>query len=832
MFAELALDLPLNSFYTYSVPEHLRESAVPGKRAVVSFGNRTVTGIITSLSEKTDIPDVKPLKMLLDSQPVIGEELMKFCRWISDYYIAPPGEVLFSCVPRAAGIHSVSKYVLAEISEATVQKHNFRSRAYGEILSVLGASNGQPLTLKQIERRTGLAKLKNYLDKLAEKKLITEVTAIDKPTQEKHTTLVTAVSDVSGLSETLKQNRLRSETYKNAIDFLLANGETELRELEAASGISHQQIRKLELLGLVTLHDQRVMREHTAGFEEEHKELTLNQHQQYALDEISSGIDIANYRAYLLHGVTGSGKTEVYINVSARCLESGKTAIILVPEISLTPQLLHRFKRVFREKVGVIHSKLSEGERLDTFDRIVSGEIRIVIGARSALFSPLSNLGLIVIDEEHDSSYKQDTSPRYNGRDAAVYRASLANAVVILGSATPSVESYYNAKTGKYKLITLPERIRESDLPEIKIVDLSDRGAFEPEEEEKDILDSIMKTRVRFLSKEMIFEIGKRLAQKESIIILQNRRGYHAYLECRACGNVETCERCSIALAYHKAIGKMTCHYCGFSRAYTGVCSKCSSTSITPKGAGTERVEEELQKLFPAAVTVRMDSDSLTSRKKYEKILRDFYEGKIDILTGTQIISKGLDFPNVTLVGVINADIGLLNPDFRSTEKTFQILTQVSGRSGRSVKKGEVLIQTNHPEYFVFRAVKNHDYEGFYEREIKMRRELSYPPFSRIALTEVKSEDAERTKKVAGQLFDFISKSDRKKLLILFPPVQPLFAKLKDKHRLHILVRSLKESDPAGSYMASVLRSAKEELKERNMSRCQVTIDVDAVNLM
>ncbi len=831
MFAEVALDLPLYSLFTYSIPDHLADEANEGKRVVVTFGKRTVTGIIVGLSKSTHLKKVIPIKFISDKTPVISRELLSFCKWISDYYIAPPGEVLFSCVPRKSNLSSTLKYELSDGAKEKFASAGLRSRIYDEIMNVFSNADDKALTVKQVEKRSGLSNLKKYFENLSDKNILSQVTGYELPTKEKFEKIVSKGKEIGDYEIILKEHKLRSPKYSDAIKIVDERKKIDYKELAAKTGITLTQLLTLSELEILRVTDKRVMREHEGEYEELKKEIELNEHQQNALNKISESIDIGSFRSYLLHGVTGSGKTEVYIKVASKCIESGKTVIVLVPEISLTPQLIHRFKVVFNNTVGTIHSKLSDGERLDTFDRILSGEIKIVIGARSALFAPLKNIGLIVVDEEHDSSYKQETSPKYNGRDAAVYRASLNNAVVLLGSATPSMESYHNAATGKYTLVHLPERVSDSIMPEIRIVDLSDKDSFD-EEEKKDFLETLEKSRVRFLSKEMIFEIGRRLLLKENMIILQNRRGYHSYLECRTCSNVEMCERCHIALAYHKEAGLMKCHYCGYSRAYTGLCSKCNSRAITPKGAGTERVEEELQKLFPRAVIVRMDSDTLTSRRKYEKILKDFYDGKIDILTGTQIISKGLDFPNVTLVGVINADIGLLNPDFRATEKTFQILTQVSGRSGRSNKRGEVLIQTNHADYFVFNSVKSHDYKGFYEREIRLRKELTYPPFSRIALVELKSENLTQAGNSAKELFTFITQSDKKKILNVFPPVQPLFSKLKDKHRFHIMIKSPKDRDPAGSYLASILRKTRHHSLSEISRSVMVTIDVDAVNLM
>ncbi len=436
------------------------------------------------------------------------------------------------------------------------------------------------------------------------------------------------------------------------------------------------------------------------------------------------------------------------------------------------------------------------------------------------------------MDEEHDSSYKQDNSPRYNGRDAAIYRAKLNNATVVLGSATPSLESFYNAETGKYKMLVLTKRASAINPPEIKITDLLKKDKPDYKDEKPDFFETIDKVRIKFLSKELIYEIGERLERKESIIILQNRRGYHSYLECRSCGNVEMCVRCNISLTYHKSFELMKCHYCGFSRKYTKICSSCGSAVLIPAGAGTERVEEELVKIFPKAVIKRMDSDTLTSRKLFHQILKDFYDRKIDILAGTQIISKGLDFPDVTLVGVVNADIGLLNPDFRATEKTFQILTQVSGRSGRSDKKGEVLIQTNHSDFFVFEYVKNHDYRSFYENEIKSRQALNYPPFSRLVLIESKCADKNLAESKIKELFNLIKNVDTNKSLDMLPPSIPLFSKLKDRYRFHLLIKSGKEKDPSGKYINGILKEVRKYADKNITRKVMITIDVDVVNLL
>ncbi|MCX6164102.1 MAG: primosomal protein N', partial [Ignavibacteriae bacterium] len=437
-------------------------------------------------------------------------------------------------------------------------------------------------------------------------------------------------------------------------------------------------------------------------------------------------------------------------------------------------------------------------------------------------------IGIIIVDEEHDSSYKQEYSFKYNSRDAAIVRAKMNDAVVVLGSATPSLESYHNCEIGKYKLLELTKRASNINPPIIKIVDLKTKQ--ETADEQKDIFQYIDKVKVKFLSKELIVEIGERLDKKEKVIILQNRRGYHAYLECVNCGNVEKCPKCSIPFTFYASLNLLRCNFCRETKSVISKCSECGCNTIIPKGTGTERVEEKLKDIFPKASIVRVDSDSVTN-KKFQQILKDFYDNKIDILVGTQMISKGLDFPNVTLVGVINADIGLLNPDFRATEKTFQILTQVAGRSGRSEIKGEVLIQTSHSEFYVFEDIKNHNYKDFYEKELKARKEMCYPPFSRIAVVETKSKDQKLSESKIKEIYNLVVRIDSKKYLNLFPPTPPLFSKLNNQYRFHLFIKSPKDKDPSGHYLIKILKAVSEYSEKNISSKVRMTIDVDAINL-
>jgi len=831
-YVNVALNLPIDSLFTYKVPDFLADSAEAGKRVLVNFGKKAMTGIITEVISESPLKNVREIKTILDEERILSDELLRFCKWISDYYLAPEGEVLFSAIPRNINIKSEEYYFLKDDHEKKLDDSSLTEELLIEIIKILEKSKTSGYTKKQLEKKLKFNDLSRQLNILKDSGIVYSDSSYSKPTKEKTVKIISNKFNSDELSALIKRHKLRSLKQIRALEFLMSTPEIELNKLRSETGISISSVNSLFKKELIKIKEIRHNRDSEEIFSEEFKNISLNEDQLTALGKINICAEENRFKAYLLYGITGSGKTEVYINAIKNVLKSGKTAIVLVPEISLTPQLIHRFKMVFGGKVGVIHSRLSDGEKLDTYHRILNGTFRIIIGARSALFAPLKDLGIIIVDEEHDTSYKQENSPKYNGRDAAIYRARLNNAIVILGSATPSVESYYNAVSGKYELLSLPSRVLNVNLPEIKIIDLLKRDKLETEEDKRDFFDSIDKVRIRFLSKELIYEIGERLTKKESVMILQNRRGYHSYLECLNCGNVEMCVRCNISLTYHKAFDLLKCHYCGYARKFSKVCTECGSSMVIPKGAGTERVEEELQKIFPTAVIKRLDSDTLTSKKVYQQILKDFYDRKIDILTGTQIISKGLDFPNVTLAAVVNADIGLLNPDFRATEKTFQILTQISGRSGRSENKGEVLIQTNHSEFYVFNDVRNHDYKNFYQNEIKIREQLNYPPFSRLAIIETKSEEKLLAESKIKEIYNLAKQLDKSNKLDILPPNPPLFSKLKDKYRYHLLIKSNKEKDVSGKYLNDILKIIKEYCRKSIPKKVSVIIDMDAVNLL
>jgi len=843
-YANIVLNLPLHQSFTYRIPEYLKDRAEAGKRVVVNFGKRTLTGVIISFSDAVNLKNIKNIKSVLDDDIILEKEIIDFCRWISEYYIAPIGEVIFSCIPRKTNITSKVYYKLKDNYKDKINDIRGGDEILFSIINLFKEDTKKKVTRKQIEKNLKTSNTDKYTDKLIKCGIIEEENLYDRQTTEK--TIKTIVKNFAekDADTIIREFNIKSDKQKSVLKEISESENAVLSDLVKRLKISQAPIVSLHNKGLIKITEVPKKIEYSNIYEEEAKAITLNEEQRVCLEKIKDATEKSEFKTFLLYGVTGSGKTEIYLNIIQKLIAEGKSVIVLVPEISLTPQLLHRFHIRFGDKIGVIHSKVSDYEKYDTFKKIRSGKYQIIIGARSALFAPVKNLGLIAVDEEHDASYKQSNAPRYNARDAAIVRAKINNAVVILGSATPSLESYYNASAGKYELLTLKERATKINLPEIKIINLSESQPsmskalkiaskdIYTDKARKDFTASIGRISLKTLSEELVTAISDRLEKRESIIILQNLRGYHSYIECIDCGHVETCISCNICLTYHKKQDLLKCHYCGFTKSKLKNCSNCGSTKIAHKGLGTERVEEELLRIFPGVRIQRVDSDTMSSRKKYSETLKNFYDGNTDILAGTQMISKGLDFPNVTLVGVINADIGLLRPDFRATERTFQMLTQVSGRSGRSEKQGTVFIQTNHPDFEVMKLVQTHDYKNFYDKEIEIRRTTEYPPFSRLSITELRSKEPVLLESKAKELYNYLKKSDIKGILKIFPPNPPLYSKLKDFYRYHIIIKSLKVNDISGDYMIRILKSGLRYAGKYFSSKVRVTVDVDAMEVV
>ncbi|MGH8046087.1 MAG: replication restart helicase PriA [Chthoniobacterales bacterium] len=569
----------------------------------------------------------------------------------------------------------------------------------------------------------------------------------------------------------------------------------------------------LEKRGIVRIGMQRVARDPEGEFLPSH-DLVLNEEQRVALEAVFEAIENpAGSKPILLHGVTGSGKTEVYLQGMRRALEAGKTALVLVPEISLTPQTVERFKSRFADiqsLVAVLHSHLSEGERHDEWHKIHSGGARIVIGARSAVFAPLENLGLIVVDEEHENSYKQEEAPRYHARDIAVYRGALEKCAVVLGSATPSLESYYNAKTGKYRLVEMLLRIDDRGMPLIRVVDLR--------------LQNRQKGQQQVLSALLCAAIERRLAEGQQTILFLNRRGYSSALLCQACGHVEHCPHCSVALTYHRDDERIRCHLCGHAEAAPRKCPACKDPGIRHAGFGTQKVEESVRKVFPTAKIARMDADSMSRKGSYRETLDRFQARKIDILVGTQMIAKGLHFPNVTLVGIVNADVGLHMADFRAGERTFQLLTQVAGRAGRGEAAGEVLVQTFTPAHPAIQHARHHDFAGFWEHESEFRRAFGHPPYLRFVLITVRGDHAERAEFTAQTLARRLREVLDADVTIGEASPAPL-SRVKGEYRYHLPLKG-----PSALRMSRGVRAV---LAKLSMPReIRVGVDVDALQLL
>ncbi|HTO93771.1 MAG TPA: primosomal protein N', partial [Bacteroidota bacterium] len=759
-YADVSLPVNLDREFTYLIPPELEHAALVGTRAVVPFGRKYATGLITGLPPSTNVTGLRPLHDIIDPAPIVSDELLWLCRWIAGYYISPLGNVLKAAMPQ--GFSPSSKRIARATERLTLPAlEDLKRRAPKQAEAAALILEKGEASASEVQKKTGARQVNALLNELVRAGLVETEEYIPRPAvKPKFVDLVRRdLLNEESLRKALESLPLRRKRVRELLENLLATrgvpgGNMQVKEILRQTGAPLTQFRELVRSGVIVTERVEVSREQDFGTELQTLGIVLNDSQHQALAAIKGAMERGGGGTFLLHGVTGSGKTQVYIEAIRFCLSQRKTAIVLVPEISLTPQMVRRFKSHFGTDVAVVHSRMSPGERHDAWRRGYRGEARIVIGPRSAVFAPLANLGLIVVDEEHESSYKQfDSSPRYNARDVAVVRGGHAGAVVVLGSATPSAESYHNAQGGKYTLLRMPARIDNVPMPSIAVVDMT--------AERKRLYASLkeslppegrgpLKNFVQpSLSALLRGKIEERLERREGIILLQNRRGFAPFVECAECGYAEMCDNCNVSLTYHLARKHLRCHYCGLVRKPHILCPTCGGTDIKLRGIGTQKVEQELKGMFPGARVQRMDMDSTTRKGAHDRILRSFANGDTDILLGTQMVAKGLDFPRVTLVGVISADTQMLLPDFRSSERTFQLLTQVAGRAGRSVLAGEVLIQTHQPAHYTLVHVIDHDFMAFYEEELRSRRELDYPPFSRLVLVETRGEDEEHVREEA-----------------------------------------------------------------------------------
>jgi len=845
MFVNVVLLLPVEQEFTYLVREELKHSVMIGKRVLVPFGRKILTGVIVGAPETTQVKGLKYVIDILDDKPIFSSEIILLTKWISEYYLSPWGEVLKIAMPHGLKIKSnrIVKVIASNIEELLKDLQKTSPSQF----SVLAAlKDRRDISVSQLQKRSGVKSIYAVLNELKRKGIVAieeRIKGTIKPKTEKFISLSEYAKEL-----VLKNTEIPEGISKRQFEMLkLLNDKLgeETRKIEMRSFLKENKItlstiKAMVRKNLVEVVEEEVYRQLEKEMHYEIPDITLNSNQQYALSEIEKALWSGKFRVFLLHGVTGSCKTQVYIEAIRKVLSAGKTAIVLVPEISLTPQTVARFRAHFGADVTVMHSQMSAGERYDAWRMAYEGKAKIVIGPRSAIFAPLKNIGLVVVDEEHESSYKQfDMSPRYNARDVALMRAMHTNAVVVLGSATPSLESYANALQGKYTLLELPERVDRAQLPAIKIIDMVN--------ERREILNELKEElkksdkpypkhfKVYSISRLLQSYIASRLEKKEGVILLQNRRGYSHIMECYDCGYVEKCDNCEVSLTYHITKKHLRCHYCGFVKAPPSVCPKCGSIEIRMHSFGTQQVQEELQELFPNAVVLRMDKDTTTRKGAHVNILNQFEKGDADILLGTQMVAKGLDFPRVTLVGVVSADTQLLLPDFRASESTFQLLTQVAGRAGRSHLAGEVVIQTTQPEHYSIKYAGTHDFRGFYSEELKYRKELDYPPFSRIILVEFSGDRESEVEHHAKKFAGFLDECRTGKSFKVLGPADAAIPKLKNKFRKHIVIKALKDVDPSGASVRSVVREAKTKYESSALGKnknIKMVIDVDPQGMM
>ena len=846
LFCDVALPVPLDNSFTYAVGKHL---PVVGARVLVPFRGRRLMGIVTRLHDDvvTDRIEIKSVQTVLDEEALVSEELMRLAEWIAHYYIAPFGEVLRGMLPLGAEVKHQLIYQIAEpgrkmLYEGAEKGSSRRSRLTGEEQSVEYAvlnylEDGHAAKASKLGKATGVRKI--LLDGMVRKRWLTRVMVAEQRDARQF-------EDVAMLLQDERLPKLNQNQTAILAELAAAGERIPLRRLRGtlcSAGVPESTVGTLVRRGLIAL--RREEREFCIvgvgadcdggpprGDEDPEGEVrqrkksahehVLNEAQMGALGAILASMDKGRFEPHLLYGVTGSGKTAVYVAAMQRTLEGGKGALLLVPEIGLTPSMAGQMYAAFGGEVALLHSQLRPDERAHQWHKIRRGEARVVVGTRSAVFAPLHKLGLVIVDEEHDASYKQEESPRYHGRDVAVMRAKLSEAVVVLGSATPSLESWSNAERGRYRRIEMLTRVAGRPLPVVEVVDMRDEFRTVGRDE--------------IFSRQLLQETQSTLDRGEQVMILLNRRGYSFVVMCRSCGEKIECENCAISLTFHKPVSKtdlqaqpgrrLECHYCGFRREVPLRCPKCESDHLYYLGAGSQQGEERLRELFPNAQIGRMDRDTVRGRGTMERLLARLHAGEINLLIGTQMIAKGHDVHGVTLVGVVGADFALGLPDFRAAERVFQLLTQVSGRAGRGELPGRVLVQSYHPDHYAMRFAQHHDYPGFAARELQYRGWMHYPPHSVLANIIVQSEQMEEAAGWAAKLGKWLQRQQISGLRVLGPAAAPI-TRLKRIYRFHFVLKT-----ESRQVLRDTLRAVRSFAEESHVPRKSVIIDVDAVHLM
>lgn len=795
----------INKAFSYNIPAHLDYIDV-GWRVVVPFGNRKLEGFIIGVSEAEDLTqaDLKPILDILDHNVWFDEHMMNTAKWISQYYVCNLVDAMRLFIPGKSGIKTVTTYRVPDDIDADSIIPSLAAKSF-EACQVFRYINQHSSTnSSKLEKQFGATVLK-IVRYLVRKQVVVAEAVVKKTASHRYKNIVHLPSDCQ-VNDAFIENYRRKPAQARLLTYLMTHGQLAYDEFKSKN-MSYDAARKLIEERVLVLEKCQVIRDSYAGVCKVAAQVALTAEQEGVLSSILPKIEAKEYHSFLLHGITGSGKTQVYIEAVDRVRQNHRQAIVLVPEIALTSQIVSRFKARFGDDVVVMHSKLSTGERYDAWQRLRTKQAGIVIGARSAVFAPLPDLGIIIMDEEHEFTYKQEETPRYHTRQVALKRASLANGVVIMGSATPAVETYYQALQKEHTLLAMSKRIAGAALPEVTIVDMR--------EELRQKRRSVISLPLQALLTETI------IAGEQAIILL-NRRGYATFVMCRECGHIVKCKHCDISMVYHAVGNSLRCHYCQSGENTPTTCPACSSSYIRFFGTGTQKLEENLEKLFPSIRTVRMDQDTTGGKMAYDRILEGFSKGEYDVLLGTQMVAKGHDVKNVTAVGIIAADSILNLPDFRAAERVFSLLTQAAGRAGRGDKPGKVVVQTYNPEHYAVQAGAQHDYLGFYQTEIGYRKGLGYPPYGQILKLTIQAEEESKARTQAESIINELKAMLGEEMNpdIMGPFPAPV-ARIKDIFRMNILVKTADLAPVKSALIAMGLTI-----------RTDIIIDVEPISIM
>jgi len=783
LFATLILPHNVDMVFTYRIPENLSNTASPGKRAIVQFGHRKFyTGMILEITDKAP-EGIKPkdIEIILDEEPIISDVHLKFWKWVSDYYFCSLGDVMKTALPAGLRIESETKIELnpALKNENTEHLTIHEKNIYNALLEK------ENISVTEIQKITGIKNVQSIIKNLLSKNIAVTYEEYAEKYVPKKITLIKLNAQYDSNEELFNEllNKLTKKAPKQ-LAILMEYLNSKFHSAKEFNGVdktvlskrcSYSALQSLIKKNILTEHERIISRFENDGQSEDLKKIKLTEHQEQAYKEINESFQ--KKRVVLLHGITSSGKTEIYIKLIEQVLNEKKQVLYLLPEIALTAQIIKRLKTYFGNLAGVFHHKFNYNEKIEIWNSVGqdsdSNKFRIIIGTRSALFLPFKSLGLIIVDDEHDSSYKQsDISPYYNARDAAIYFSNLVDAKVLLGTATPSIESYFNTIHAKYELVNIMQRYMDLPLPEVKIVNMSKQF--------------ISNKKITYLSNDLRIEIERALENEQQIILFQNRRGFAPIVECSVCGWIPECENCDISLTYHKHIDHLKCHICGYLQKVPPMCMQCGNKYLKFLGFGTEKVEDELRIIFPTARIERLDADTARAKYAHQRITGDFEDGKIDIIVGTQMITKGLDFKNVSLVGILNADSLLHFPDFRSHERAFQLLTQIIGRAGRKDNNGKVILQTRNPEHPIIQMVANYNFTDFFNSQISERKEYKYPPYTRLIEISVRHKDMAKALSTASQLKKSLNNVPE---IIILGPEEPYYSRIKSYYLKNILIK-------------------------------------------